>query len=275
VIAEYPTYGPALRAIFRGEASVLYLDHRPEGFDLEQLRFQIRTSQKPALAYLIPTFHNPTGTCISEQERLEIGAALHKADVLIVEDDSYGALRFEGQEIPTVFELSARTAVYSASLSTSIAPGLRVGVFIFPEELAAELTALANATYITPVLLGQATLFEFMRRGSYEPHLEELRAQLRERRDTTIGALERHFGGAAWSRPEGGLYVLLTLPPGTNGKELVELADGVEAAPGADFMGLPYTLRLNFAEPALGEIEPGIERLATAWRQMPPPVSML
>ena len=274
VIAEYPTYAPALRAIFQGEANLLYIDHRPEGFDLEQITFQIRTSQKPAMAYLIPTFQNPTGTTLNEQQRLDVGAMLHKAGVLIVEDDSYGALRFEGDEIPTVFELSAKTAVYSASLGTPLAPGLRVGAFILPDELASELTALANATYITPALLAQATVFELMHRGGYEPHLEQLRDQLLERRDTLLAALERHFEGATWTTPEGGLYVLLTLPPGTNGKELVELAQGAEAAPGADFMGLPHTLRLNFAEPALNVIEPGIERLAAAWRQMPPPITM-
>jgi DNA-binding transcriptional MocR family regulator len=274
VIAEYPTYAPALRAIFQGEANLLYIDHRPEGFDFEQISFQIRTSQKPALAYLVPTFHNPTGTTMPEQQRLDFGAVLYKADVLIVEDDSYGALRFEGEEVPTVFELSAKTAVYSASLGTPLAPGLRVGAFILPDELARELTALANDTYITPALLAQATIFELMHRGAYEPHLEQLRERLLERRDTMIAALEQHFEGATWTKPEGGFYLLLTLPPGTNAKELVELAEGAEAAPGADFMGLPHTLRLNFAGPALEEIESGIERLAVAWRQMPPPVTM-
>ncbi len=274
VIAEYPTYAPALRAIFQGEANLLYIDHRPEGFDFEQISFQIRTSQKPALAYLIPTFHNPTGTTMPEQQRLDFGAVLYKADVLIVEDDTYGALRFEGEDVPTVFELSAKTAVYSASLGTPLAPGLRVGAFILPDELARELTALANDTYITPALLAQATIFELMHRGGYEPHLEQLRERLLERRDTMISALEQHFEGATWTKPEGGLYLLLTLPPGTNAKELIELAEGVEAAPGADFMGLPHTLRLNFAGPTLEEIEPGIGRLAAAWREMPEPVTM-
>ena len=83
-----------------------------------------------------------------------------------------------------------------------------------------------------------------MHRDRYEPHLEQLREQLLERRDAMLGALEQHFEGATWTKPEGGLYVLLTLPPGTNAKELVELAVGAEAAPGADFMGLPQTLRL-------------------------------
>src|SRR5262249_34007793 len=114
VVIEYPTYLPALQTGFYNEASVLYIDVREEGPDIEQVNYQVRTS--PAkLAYLIPTFHNPTGWTMSEQERLDVGTILFRSKVLIVEDDTYGSLRFEGDPIPTVFELSQKTAVYSAS----------------------------------------------------------------------------------------------------------------------------------------------------------------
>src|SRR5262249_35864326 len=127
------------------------------------------------------------------------------------------------------------------------------------------------STYITPVLLGQATLFEFMRRGGYETHLEELRGILLERRDATRAALEEHFEGCVSSRPEGGFFTLLQLPRGYNAKELLDRAKGVEALAGGDFMGHPGTIRLNFAAPTFDEIEPGIARLAEAWKGMEEP----
>ena len=115
---------------------------------------------------------------------MTLGDWLHnRARVPIVEDDSYGLLRFEGEPLPTMFELSRQTIVYSTSFSETIAPGLRVGVFVLTDELATELAAIANSIYIAPVLLAQATVFEFLQRGSFEPHLDWLNERLAERRD--------------------------------------------------------------------------------------------
>jgi DNA-binding transcriptional MocR family regulator len=267
VICEYPTYDRALQLIFRAGANLLYLDLNPNGFLEDQLEFLIRTSQKPALCYTIPTFHNPTGWSLSLDQRYVLGDWVHnRARAVIVEDDTYGLLRYEGEPLPTLFELSEKEIVYSASLSTPIAPGLRVGLFVLPDALAGELSSLANSTYISPVLLAQATLFEFLQRGSFEPHLEVLKARLAARRDATLAALEPRFEGADWTRPQGGLFVVLSLPPGTNAKDVVDAAEGVTAMAGADFGGLPNAIRLNFAGPAsIDQIEPGIERLRAAW----------
>jgi 2-aminoadipate transaminase len=202
---------------------------------------------------------------LSEDDRYRLGRMLVEKGVLILEDDSYGLLRYEGEPIPTMFELSERTIVYSTSFSHTIAPGLRVGVFIVPDDLAADLAAKANSTYITPVLLGQATAFEFMRRGSFEPNLEHLTGRLAERRDAMHAALEKHFEGSSWYRPEGGIFILLRLPPGTNSNTVLERAEGVSADAGADLNALPNSIRLNFAGVTLEEIEPGIERLAAAF----------
>jgi len=149
------------------------------------------------------------------------------------------------------------------------APGLRVGVWVLPNDLAAELSTRANDTYITPSLLGQATIFEFMRRGTFEPHLARLVEQLRARRDTMAAALEEHLPEQSFVRPEGGIFITLRLPPGTDAKGLLAQAEGVRALAGAEFGGFPHTIRLNYAEPALDEIEPGIERLAEALSREP------
>jgi DNA-binding transcriptional MocR family regulator len=135
---------------------------------------------------------------------------------------------------------------------------------VLPNELAAELSTRANDIYITPSLLSQATIFEYLRRGAFEPHLAQLTAKLRERRDTMIAAVEKHVPDVSFIRPEGGVFLQLKLTPGTDAKQIVARAEGVTVLPGADFGGFPHTIRLNFAEPSLEQIEPGIERLAAA-----------
>jgi DNA-binding transcriptional MocR family regulator len=264
-IIEYPTYFGALSALFSAGASVIYNDIHEDGPNLQHLADQIRTSgTKPALAYTIPTFQNPTGQSLTYEQRWELCRILLRTGIPIVEDDTFGSLRFEGERIPTLFEMSGQATIYSSSFSYTVAPGLRVGVWVLPNELAAELSTGANDVYISPALLSQATVFELMRRGSFEPHLAELTANLKERCDAIVAALEKHIPDASFVRPEGGIFVHLRLAPGTDAKGLVSRAEGVTALAGADFGGFPHTLRLNYAEPALEEIEPGIERLAAA-----------
>jgi 2-aminoadipate transaminase len=265
VIVEYPTYHRALGALFAERASLVYLDWQGDGPNLDLLASQLHGLQRPALAYLMPTFHNPTGRVLTAEDRWKLGALLVRRQILTLEDDSYSLLRFEGEPVQTLFELSAKKMVYSTSFSTTIAPGLRVGVFVLPNELAGEMAERANDTFITPPLLAQATVFEFLRRGRFEPHLEQLRDRLRARRDVMLDALERHVGDAAvWSRPQGGMFVLLELPPGTDAQAVLARAEGVEARAGAEIRGLPNTVRLNFAGVELDAIEPGVERLAAA-----------
>jgi len=271
VVVDYPTYDRALRLLYSSAAELVFLDLHEEGPTLDLLKDTLRSIPAPALALTTPTFHNPTGLSLSLEERNRLGTMLLQRGTLILEDDSYGLLRYEGEPLPTMFELSERTIAYSTSFSHTIAPGLRVGVFVLPDELAAELAAKANSTYITPVLLGQATVFEFLQRGSFEPNLERLTSELGKRRDAMLAALEQHFAGSSWSRPEGGIFVLLRLPPGTNAKQVIERAEGVTADAGADLSALPNAIRLNFAGVALEEIEPGIERLAAAFELAPGP----
>jgi DNA-binding transcriptional MocR family regulator len=264
-IIEYPTYFGALSALFGAGANVIYADLHEDGLMLQQLADQIRmTSQKPVLAYTIPTFQNPTGQTLGYEQRWELCRILLRAGIPTVEDDTFGFLRFEGERIQTLFEMSGQATIYSTSFSYTIAPGLRVGVWVLPNDLAAELSTRANDTYITPSLLGQATIYEFMRREAFEPHLIELTANLKERRDTMVAALEKHVPDVSFVRPEGGIFLMLKLPPGTDAKGLLDRVEGVTALPGSAFGGYPHTIRLNFAEPALDEIEPGIERLAAA-----------
>jgi DNA-binding transcriptional MocR family regulator len=176
----------------------------------------------------------------------------------VLEDDPYGLVRFEGDRPPTLFELDGgEQVVYSSSFSKTVAPGLRVGYFVLPQALDAELEALAVSTYITPVLLGQATVFEFLRRGNFEPNLERLRGLLRARRDAMLDALEQELPSATWSHPQAATSC------GSSFRRRWG-TPGVAFVPGTDFGGASNTVRLAFSYVSPDEIREGVRRLSAA-----------
>ena len=126
------------------------------------------------------------------------------------------------------------------------------------------MATLATGTYITPVLLAQATVFEFLNRGSFEAHLTALREGLKARRDALLEALERHLPEASWSQPEGGFFVWLQLPGYPDGREVLKRAECVTACDGTRFGAMSSALRLSYAFAAPDELELGVERLAAA-----------
>ncbi len=195
-------------------------------------------------------------------------AALAEAGLLVFEDDPYGLVRFEGTAPPTVLELAGgKNVVYGSSFSKTVAPGLRVGYFVLPDALAGRVEAAAAAAYITPALLSQATVYEFLRRGNLESNLERVCGLLRARRDAMLRALERHLPEATWSEPEGGYFLWLELPESIETAEL--RAEGVTFVPGADFFtgaGGETAIRLAFSYASPSEIEEGVRRLASAVR---------
>ena len=187
-------------------------------------------------------------------------------DLLVLEDDPYGLVRYEGEALPTMFELDGGVNVtYASSFSKTIAPGVRVGYFVLPADLAAKVEALAVSTYISPPFMTQATVHEFLRRGNFEPNLERVRGLLRGRRDAMLDALERHLPeGAEWSRPEGGYFVWVDLPGDAPSLAEAEAA-GVTFVAGQDFFadgsgGRSMRLAFSFVSP--DEIADGVARLA-------------
>jgi DNA-binding transcriptional MocR family regulator len=265
VLVEAPTYDRPLKILAaRGiETTALPLDE--EGLDLDALERALATGGKPAFLYTIPTFQNPSGRTLSFERRQKLVALAREYELLVIEDDPYGLVRFEGEPPPTLFELDGgRRVVYSSSFSKTVAPGLRVGYFVLPNELEDEVEALAVSTYITPVLLGQATVFEFLRRGRLEPNLQRVRALLGARRDTMLAALERQLQDARWSRPEGGYFVWLELADDVEAAAVLDraAAAGVTFVPGVDFGGSANSARLAFSFVSPEEIEEGVRRLA-------------
>jgi DNA-binding transcriptional MocR family regulator len=270
VLVEAPTYDRPLRILAALGAEVVAVAMDDEGIDLGALESALDAGPPPALLYTIPTFQNPSGRTLTADRRRRLLELARERSLLVLEDDPYGLVRFEGEPLPTLFELDGGDRVaFSSSFSKTIAPGVRVGYLVLPPELEAAVEAIAVSTYVTPSLLSQATVWEFLRRGNLEPNLERVRGLLRARRDAMLGGLQRELpAGAEWSRPEGGYFVWLDLPPGVDGTELLERATaaGVTFVPGSDFFpggsAGAGSVRLAFSFVSPAEIEAGIRRLA-------------
>jgi 2-aminoadipate transaminase len=265
VLVEAPTYDRPLKILAAAGVDVAAVAMDEEGLDLESLEEALATGGRPAFLYTIPTFQNPSGRTLPAERRRRLVELAREHELVLLEDDPYGLVRFEGEAPPTLFELDGGDrVVYSSSFSKTVAPGLRVGYFVLPPSLEREVEALAVSTYITPALLGQATVFEFLRRGEFEPNLERIRPLLAARRDAMLEALERELPSGRWSRPQGGYFVWLELQEGADAAALLARAEaaGVSFVPGTDFGGGPNTARLAFSFVSPDEIHEGVRRLA-------------
>ena len=265
VFVERPTYDRPLKILRELGADIVPLDCDDEGLDPDALEAALADGEPPAFMYLLPTFQNPSGRTLPEDRRRRVVELVADRDLLVLEDDPYGLVRFDGEPLPSLHELSGGEIAYSSSFSKTIAPGLRVGWFVLPEKIARELEATATSTYITPVLIGQATVFEFLQRGLFEPNLERVRGLLGARRDAMLTALERELPDLRTSRPDGGYFLWAELN-GVDASELLPRAEeaGVTFVKGADFGGEPDSLRLAYSFVSPDEIAEGVARLAAA-----------
>lgn len=279
VLVEAPTYDRPLRILGALNAEVCAVRCDDGGLDLEALEAELGRGRRPAFLYVIPTFQNPTGRSLSFVRRRRLLELAAEHDLLVLEDDPYGDVRFEGEPVPTLFELDGgRRVAYSSSFSKNVAPGLRVGYTILPERLARAVETAAASTYITPALLSQATVYEFLRRERLAPNLDLVRSLLCARRDALLSALDTELAGsgARWNRPEGGYFLWLELPEGGNARALLHSAEraGVSFVAGPDFYpwagGGRSAARLAFSFASPGELIEAVRRLAGLLRTAAP-----
>jgi len=265
VFVEAPTYDRPLKILLSKGASLVTLTMDDHGVLPQEFEDQLRvTPGSPAFFYTIPTFQNPTGRTAPVERRQQILSIAQTRGIQIVEDDPYGLVRFEGESVPAYFDLSGQTTIYTSSFSKTISPGLRVGFTILPGDMAGGMIEDANSTYISPVLLGQAIVYEYITRGLFEPNLRRINDLLKLRRDAMLAALAKHMPEARWSHPEGGYFIWLELPAGNVATQVMERAQGVTAVLGTDFGGSGTSLRLAYSFVTPDEIDAGIERLAAA-----------
>ena len=236
VLVAAPTYDRPLKILARLGAEVVPLPMDEQGLDPDALADALDDGET-SFVYTIPTFQNPTGRTLSTARRKRVVELVSERAVPVLEDDPYGLVRYEGVSPPSLHELEGGNLVtYASSFSKTVAPGVRVGWFVAPADLAARLEARAVSTYISPPFLTQATVHELIARGAFEPNLERIRGLLRTRRDAMLRALERAFpGDATWSEPEGGYFLWVELP--VDAGELLVRAEreGVTFVKGADF----------------------------------------
>ncbi len=269
VLVEGPTYDRALHIAARHRAQPVVVRMDDDGIDPDALTLPA------AFLYTIPTFQNPSGRTLSLERRHALAALAREGKVLILEDDPYSLVRYEGEALPSVHELAGgEGVVYSFSFSKIVAPGLRVGYLIGAAGLIDRLEELAVQTYLTPALLPQATAFEFVSRGLLDGNVDRVVGLLRERRDAMLAAFERELpDGARWSRPQGGYFTWLDLPEEIDAAALLAAATdkGVTFVRGSDFYppgeggGASARLAFSFVSPA--DVTAGVALLAGLLRE--------
>jgi 2-aminoadipate transaminase len=243
------------------------------GADMGALEEALQSEPRPRLIVLIPDFHNPLGVSLTSEKRRQAAALAATYGVPLIEDDPYSALRFEGEAAaPIKASDEADLVFYVGSFSKLIAPALRLGWIVAPAALSDRITVLRESLDLESSGLIQRAVHRFVSQGMLEPHLERLNRANRQRRDVLLAELEAHFGeDAHWTRPEGGLFVWLTLAPEVNTWDRFRraLERKVAYIPGAAFAvdgGARNALRLNFSNVAPERIPEAVGRLAEALR---------
>jgi DNA-binding transcriptional MocR family regulator len=274
VIVEAPTYDRTLLSLTKLGAEVFPIPLEADGLDVGALEVALGAGARPKLAHVIPNFQNPAGSTLSLDKRHRLVELARTYDFTIFEDDPYVELRFEGEQHPTMLELDEGqgTVVYASSFSKTVCPGIRVGYLVGRPELIAFIRKRATETYISPNMVAQAIVAEFCASGAIDRSIATVKAALRERRDATCDALARHLPDARFVTPEGGYFLWVDLPEGSDVAALERGAAerGVVFVKGTDFLieGGESSLRLAYSAVPPDQIEEGIARVAEAYREL-------
>lgn len=243
------------------------------GVVLESFEEALKTSPTPRLSVLITDFHNPLGVSIAEENRAELAGLAAKYGVPLIEDDPYAPLRFRGKAVPPIKAFDeAGMVFYLGSFSKMLAPALRLGWMVAPADLMPRITTLRESFDLESSTLLQRAVAEFVSRGMLEPHLEAITAAHGERCATMLRALDAHLSDVAhWSKPNGGVFVWVSLPERLDTTEMFHEAIKRQVAyiPGGVFSvdgSTKNALRLNFSNVKPEAIEEGVARLADVIR---------
>ena len=266
-VVEDPTYDRTLRVLASAGADVRGVPLESDGVDVAALQAAL-ADPAPRLAYLVPTFQNPSGVNMSLAKRRRVVELARERGVLLVEDDPYGLLRFEGEPMPSLHELDGGdNVIYCSSFTKTIAPGVRTGYLVLPERLVPEFAALSTNTYISPNAFAEAALAAYCGLGFFETNVARATDQLRIRRDAMQAALQEHFpAGCSWTTPAGGYFFWVQMPAGIDPSRTLPAATeaGVPYVAGADFSRTAegrQSMRLAFSAVSPDQIAEGIARL--------------
>ncbi len=273
VIVERPSYDRTLLSLRDRGAQLHAVELEPDGLDTAALAHLLGEGTiSPKLAHIIPNFQNPAGYTLSLEKRRALLALAQEHDFVLFEDDPYVALRFSGQTLPTMLSMDPDRVVYASSFSKTVCPGIRVGYLVGPPKIIAAIGRLATNTYISPNMVAQSIVYEFCASGAIDRSIETVKAALSERAATLGVALRRELPEAEFVAPQGGYFMWVTLPQGTDVHALFTAAAerGVSFVRGTDFLleGGENTLRLAYSGVTPEQIDEGVARLAGAYRSL-------
>ena len=273
VIVERPSYDRTLLSLRDRGAQLHAVELEPDGLDTAALAHLLSEGTiSPKLAHIIPNFQNPAGYTLSLEKRRALLALAQEHDFLVFEDDPYVALRFSGETLPTMLSMDPDRVVYASSFSKTVCPGIRVGYLVGPPEIIAAIGRMATNTYISPNMVAQSIVYEFCASGAIDRSIETVKTALSARAAALGDALRRELPEAEFVAPQGGYFMWVTLPQGTDVHALFTAAAeaGVSFVRGTDFLleGGENTLRLAYSGVTPEQIDEGVARLAGAYRSL-------
>ncbi len=277
VLAEGPSYVGALGVFQAAQAQVKHVAMDDDGLIPAALEEAIaaveRSGRRAKFLYTIPTFQNPAGVTLSDERREQVLDICERAGLLVVEDDPYGMLSFEG-DAPLPLRARRREGVfYVSTFSKTFAPGLRVGWVLAPHAVREKLVMMSEANVLCPSAFAQGAVTQYLATMPWREQVKAYREIYRERRDALLGALhDRMPPGTTWTNPTGGLFVWMTLPEGLDSKAMMPRAIAARVAyvPGTGFYADGTgtgNVRLNFSFSAPDRLREGVRRLAGVMEQ--------
>ena len=272
VLAESPSYVGALGSFAAYQAEVRHVAMDDDGLVpaalAEALDRLAAEGRRAKFLYTVPTFHNPVGVTLSAPRRAEVVELCRRHGVLIVEDNPYGLLGFDGQTYPSLRAMDPENVVYLGSFSKTFASGLRVGWALAPHGIREKMVLAAESATLCPPAFTQLVVSRYLATHDWRGQVKSFREMYRERRDVMLAALEAHLPtGCHWTRPDGGFFVWVTVPDGVDTKAMLPRAIGARVAYAsgtgfhADGSGSRH-MRLSFCYPTPERITEGVRRLA-------------
>jgi 2-aminoadipate transaminase len=270
VLTDRPSYLGAIQAWSAYEAQYVTVPLDDEGTRVDLIE-DILKRERVKFIYSLPNFHNPAGVTLSLERRRQLVDVAARYGVFIIEDDPYGELRFEGEDITPIAVMHKENTIYLSTFSKTLAPGIRLGWIVAPSKIISKLVQAKQGADLHTSTFVQMVVNDICQRGFLRQHVKRIRDTYRERCAGMLSAMEKYFPeGVRWTRPQGGLFMWVRLPEGADCMELLDAAveEKVAFIPGTAFYpdgnSGHNTLRLTFATASPEMIQEGIRRLGKA-----------